>query len=208
MNLQQLSSHTVDLDLLPESPTVLDVGCRDFGFTLAILEHRPKARVIAMDPDPEMSLERLPVEAIFLRRALVGDIRQLSNYAGWSTGEGNILCDVAPHYAERTHWVMCVNLENLMIEHYPEAKHFDLVKLDCEGTEYEILEHWPGPVATQISVEFHDWTGPWKEYAASGYYERLWAGPLHDYEVVQHELSPVGPGQHMGHWDSLLRLRK
>jgi methyltransferase family protein len=83
--------------------------------------------------------------------------------------------------------------------------HWDLIKLDCEGSEFGILENWPGPVARQISVEFHDWTGPWAERAAGDYYERLFAGPLKDYEVVQHELSKQGEG--IGHWDSLLRLR-
>ncbi len=33
MNLVKLASHTVDIDLLPERPVVLDVGCRGFDVT-------------------------------------------------------------------------------------------------------------------------------------------------------------------------------
>src|SRR5690349_14204704 len=50
MNLIALASHTVDLDLLPECPMVLDVGCRDFDFTRALLALRPVTCMIALDP--------------------------------------------------------------------------------------------------------------------------------------------------------------
>ncbi len=209
MNLVKLASHTVDLDLLPERPVVLDVGCRGFDFTREVLALRRGALLFAMDPDP--LIKRPPDSEIdiatyyFLRMALVGDGRESANYAGWSTGEGNMLCEVSPHYAERSHDVPCTNIGNLM--EWQSIRHFDLVKLDCEESEFGILENWPGPIATQISVEFHDWTGPWETKAKNSptYYPALWAGPLRDYEVVQHELSKVGEGT--GHWDTLLRLK-
>lgn len=207
MNLVKLASHTVDLDALPESPTVLDVGCRGFDFAAAVLESRPWVTVIAMDPDPVIDAYMVKARSIhFVQEALVGDGRVDSLYAGWSTGEGNLLCDKAPWYAERTHTVPCANIREIMRR--TGIEHWDLVKLDCEGSEFGILENWPGPIASQISVEFHDWTGPWKEYVAGDYYERLWAGPLKDYEVLTHELSTVGPGPAWGHWDTVLRLRK
>ena len=39
------------------------------------------------------------------------------------------------------------------------ASHWDVVKLDCEGAEYDVLLDWPGPIAEQITVEFHEHTG-------------------------------------------------
>ncbi len=139
--------------------------------------------------------------------ALVGDGRQTANYAAWSTGEGNLLCDESPWYAERSHQVPCVDILTLANRLPILFPFFALVKLDCEESEFGILENWPGPIATQISVEFHDWTGPWETKAKNSptYYPNLWAGPLRDYEVVQHELSKVGEG--VGHWDTLLRLK-
>ena len=82
---------------------------------------------------------------------------------------------------------------------------YAVVKLDCEGSEFGILENWPHRMADQISVEFHDYLdrARWKDK----YFADLFAGPLKDYRVVQHELTPVGPGNTMGHWDSLLVLR-
>lgn len=207
MNLQKLASHTVDLDLLPERPVVLDVGCRGFDFTREVLALRQGAQMIAMDPDPLIDMPTTGnLGFIYSRYALIGGEQPTVNYAGWSTGEGNIVCETSPWYAERSHSVPAINIRKLTALF--QIRHWDLVKLDCEESEFGILENWPGPIATQISVEFHDWTGPWESKAKNSpdYYPKLWAGPLRDYEVVQHELSKVGEG--VGHWDTLLRLRK
>jgi FkbM family methyltransferase len=204
MKLASWASHTVDLDLLPpELPTVLDVGCRDFDFTEEAMGYRPSSFIVACDPSPEVaSQEGRRLVNIFEPMALVGKERNMAMLAMHSTGEGNFICDDPPWFAAAA-VVRCITLAALMDKH--GVKFWDLVKLDCEGSEFGILENWPGPVAQQISVEFHDWTGPWEEYVSGDYYERLFAGPLKDYEVVQHELSKQGEG--IGHWDSLLRLR-
>ncbi len=204
MNLIALASHSVDLDAIPERPVVLDVGCRGFDFTREILRHRPGARVVAMDPDPAMPAEP-PPGVTFLRVALVGDGRKASTYADYSTGEGNFLCDRVPHYA-RAHTVPCINIRALMAQ--LGIDYWDVVKLDCEESEFGILENWPGPIAGVLSVEFHDWTGPCKAKATEDYYRRLFAGPLRDYDVLSHELSTVGPGPAWGHWDSVFRLKR
>lgn len=212
MRLVKFASHSIDVDSLPELPTVLDVGCRGFDFTLEILHARPGGLVVAMDPDPQIGEPPnigAPPEVrhvLFVREALVGDARKTSNYAGWSTGEGNLLCDKAPHFAERQHTVACTNITDLMRR--LGISYWDVVKLDCEESEFGILENWPGPIAGQLSVEFHDWTGPCKEKATKEYYDALFSGPLRDYEVLSHELSTVGPGPAWGHWDTVLRLKK
>lgn len=204
MNLVALASHTVDLDILPDAPVVLDVGCRDFDFTQRILELRPSAQITALDPSPDI-VEIAWVlchNVEFHRLALVGKERNMALLAMHSSGEGNFICDDPPWFAEAAA-VKCITLPELMEKN--GVKFWDLVKLDCEGSEFGILENWPGPIAQQISIEFHDWTGPWEEYVVGYYYERLFAGPLKDYEIVQHELSRQGEG--VGHWDTLLRLR-
>lgn len=201
MNLVSLASHTVDLDLLPDAPIVLDVGCRDFDFTNAVRNIRRCARLVSLDASPDVAVIGTS-RVVFLQMALVGKERHMALLAMHSSGEGNFICDDPPWFAEAAA-VKCITLAQLMEK--CKIKFWDLVKLDCEGSEFGILENWPGPVARQISIEFHDWTGPWEGYVAGDYYERLFAGPLKDYEVVQHELSRQGEG--IGHWDTLLRLR-
>ena len=209
MNLVALASHTVDTDLLPEAPTVLDVGCRWFDFTVEIMAQRPAAKVIALDPAVDvaqyMETGKRPDAVKFLNVALVGSGHSLQWLAHFSTGEGDFLTpaprtmpgwDIQPTW----HEVECFTVSELML--MQAVKKFDLVKLDCEGSEFDVLERWPGPIATQISVEFHDWDKP--HYRSETYYDQLWR-KLPWYRVVQHKLSTQGTG--CGHWDTLLTLR-
>jgi hypothetical protein len=85
-----------------------------------------------------------------------------------------------------------------------------VVKLDCEGEEFSILENWPGPIATQISVEFHDFTGPRRALVDEGYYEnKLWPHLCQWYKVVKHDWVDLrGEPAYCGHWDSLLVLKQ
>ncbi len=50
-----------------------------------------------------------------------------------------------------------VDLEELMSRF--RLNRAALIKMDCEGAEGPILKSWPGPVADQVSVEFHDHLG-------------------------------------------------
>jgi FkbM family methyltransferase len=204
MNLQSLASHTIDIDLLPDEPTVLDVGCRWFDFTRGILAYRPKARIIALDPSSDVTWPPdLPLGQVsFAHVALIGGDDFSTNFAEGIAGDGggNFALQADSHGDYRIRRVLCMNLAKLMHSH--QVKHFDAIKLDAEGSEFGILENLPGPVATQISVEWHDWTGPWKQHgcgAAMAHMERL------GYRTIQHELSKQGTG--IGHWDSLFVLK-
>ena len=185
------------MSLLPDCPLVLDIGCRDFGFSNEILRHRPEASIIALDPDVEIkppannriafipkAFTHFPDDSLRWKRQ--GEASAIVTDGG----------EIVPN----------IGLKNLEFALYFHGKkRFDLVKLDCEGSEFGILENWPGPIAEQISVEFHDYANRarWND----GYFEMLFSGPLKDYRVIQHELLPIGPFDTMGHWDSLLILR-
>ena len=226
MNLSKIFGHTVDVDLLPEVPVVLDAGSRDFSFAKELRLHRPHAVVFAMDPDPSIAVnENFDTVELFdylaapdiplIRLALVGDNRNTCKYAAMENPEGRFLYEGSPdpyHYnyglrvTDPVVDVPCINISTLMSMDDVEVPFWDLVKLDIEGSEFQVLENWPGPIAHQISVEFHDW---WDQNRwSAAYYERLLAGPLKDYKFVQHELQGIGGNtREMGHWDSLLRLR-
>lgn len=198
-----LAGHTVDLNRLPDKAVVLDVGCRHFDFTSGILELRPGARVIALDPDPAIVAPHMD-GCTFLRFALVHDGRTRSRYASYSTGEGNMLTDAESYFDAKMFDVPCTNIERLMRRMHID--HWDLVKLDCEGSEFGILGNWPGPIADQISVEFHDYDKPMIRNEPSQYYELLLFKRLRafGYRVVQHEVTDISGREACGHWDTLL----
>lgn len=205
MNLHSLAGHTVDLKLLPANPTVLDVGCRWWDFADEILDARPDANLKCVDPARDVPgtwdqmMRNHSGNIWFGPVAIVGPAQpSRQRLAHFSTGEGDFLTNLGSYYDAEMYEVDCITIIDLM--RLTNVQHFDLVKLDCEGSEFDILENWPGPIATQISVEFHDWTGPRKGYD----YEALWK-KLPWYKVIQHGLSQQGTG--IGHWDSLLVLR-
>jgi FkbM family methyltransferase len=199
MKLVSLASHTVDLDLLPEAATVLDVGCRWFDFSDSVLTHRPHARIIGMDPARDVADLSGKLKG-FMPLALVGPGLRRQRFAHFSTGEGDFITTLERFHDAEMYEVECVGIHDVM--YACGVTHFDLVKLDCEGSEFGILENWSGPIATQISVEFHDWDKP--HYRSETYYDRLWK-QLPWYRIVQHEFSQQGTG--VGHWDTLLTLR-
>lgn len=195
--IEKLAGHSVDVSLLPDRPLVVDVGCRDFGFSNAILRHRPEAIIIALDPDAEIEPPR-DERIAFLPKALT---HLPDESLRWERrGEASSIV------TEGGELVPNIRLKDLDFAlHFHGKERFDVVKLDCEGSEFGILENWPGPIARQISVEFHDFTdrARWND----AYFEKVFSGPLKDYRIVQHDLQPIGPFDTMGHWDSLLILR-
>ncbi len=215
MDLRTLAEHTIDLDLLPERPIVFDVGCRWFSFARQIQSVRRDARVVCFDPDPLVAndIESKAFEfyqnGIVGRPALAGRAEQPPGTARlyrYLDGVSDFIDGLACEHYYRDHKIYSGDFINISVLTIEEAMrivgvtHLDAIKLDCECSEFSILEDWPGPIATQISVEFHDWAD--RKKWSGEYFDRLFAGPLKDYAVVQHE--EHGSYAHM---DSLLVLK-
>jgi FkbM family methyltransferase len=174
MQLKQLvGEHTIDVDLLPEEPLVLDVGCRYFNFCEEVLALRPKARVIALDPAPDVGPPSDP-RITFLRLALI----ETEHQAGWLKMDGIWSWTAIKPQQNHSNMIeiSIVNLREVMSRY---GSYFDLIKFDCEGSEYGTLENWPGPCAGQVNIEFHDLST--KEDV---YFDRLFAEKLPDYRVI------------------------
>jgi len=215
--------HTIDVDLLPDSPIVLDAGCRGFAFSKDILILRPKARVIALDPDSRIDNPQVPgIE--YWKVGLVAHQKRVSSYVSTtkSSGDGGANFLIEPgsgidgvitrpdcgwefsDYEMET--VATGNIQAIM--RIADVSHWDVVKLDIEGQEFPVLENWPGPIATQISVEFHDFTGPMRHRVDAGYYTTLMDHLGQWYRFARHEWMDLdGDPVHFGHWDSVLVLK-
>ncbi len=213
MNILTLAEHTIDEELLPERPIVFDVGCRWFSFAAEIRRIRPGARVVCFDPDPLVLNDVKAREFEFFQNGIVGT----SALVGSAPGSGR-LCRYLDGVGDFIEGLACehftkeyqgdVHGDSVMVSLLDIASamravgvdHLDVVKLDCECSEFSILSDWPGPIATQISVEFHDWAD--RSKWGDAYFDKIFAGPLKDYKIVQHEWH--GSYAHM---DSLLVLK-
>ncbi len=83
---------------------------------------------------------------------------------------------------------------------------WDVVKLDCEGAEYGVLLDWPGPIANQITVEFHEHTGANEKGIEM--YQRILRHLKQWYRVIQHETSQEHGIKTPNYWDSLFVLKE
>lgn len=201
-NLIVVSDHTI---IKPDRSgmLVLDVGSRNYGFALPMAEMG--CHVVAVEPDdsvpgPEHSRIHLSRIALVASKNI-----GFQDLVKWGSGEGNHLDCVKGHVPDGAtrQMVRCYSI--LQIMEMTEIDFWDIVKLDCEGSEYEILADWPGPIAGQITVEFHDFTGANPDGEKT--YDRIFSHLGQWYDVVQHEKTTRFVAKVDNYWDTLLVLK-
>ena len=200
--LEVITDHTLDVSLLDTDGCegwVLEAGCRDFTFARRLA--KKGLYVCALDPDPGVEMPEGAERIVFLNVAL-------ATYAG----EGALVMTkdpqarylAGPRGAPASLLSVTVRTVTVpMLLEKMRIQRFEAVKLDIEGTEYEILLGWPGPVSKQISVEFHEHVRP----RPPELYDEIFAHLGQWYEVVQHEKTT----RHFcapNYWDSLFVLKE
>jgi FkbM family methyltransferase len=152
---------------LPESPVVLDIGGNAGFFCLYVASMRPGAKIVSCEPipanftqlsrntsiNPSLDIAALPV-AVYGRtgriKLLVESENALTTAATVFSIDGRIPIEVP-----------CISLQDLLEKHGLDR--IDLLKLDCEGSEYSILYRCPEEYfgrIEQMAVEVHDGAEP------------------------------------------------
>ena len=184
---------TVRCDLLTPGGWVLDGGCMGWGFASDMASRG--MRVLAVDPAPRLAVPNL-LGLEFANVALVGKER---HRIGWVHQDEAECCYTSDDGGRQ---IPARTVPQLMAEY--EIGHFDVVKLNVEGAEYEILKHWPGPIAKQITVSFHELV-PGRNPEPKHYFELMLTHISQWYDVAQHERTLKG--SESNYWDSLFILR-
>lgn len=188
--IETISEHSVEV---PVAGPVLDAGCRSFAFSRAMALRG--LGVVALDPDPTVENPGIP-GVRYRREALLGAAR----------GPVAFFMDRDPQarrVASEGH-VTVTSTDMHALMRATGVQHWGVVKLDVEGCEYGILASWPGPIADQITIEFHEHISP----APQSTYDSILAHLGQWYDVVQHEKSYRHCIGTPNYWDSLFRLRK
>lgn len=196
LELELVDEHTIAPGLLTGG-WVLDVGCRNFRFSSAMVAKG--CQVVGLDPAPDVNDP--PPGVNFMRRALEHGGPDIVTMRWEDNGNGS---HVVPErtVGKRVFVAQVVRLVDLMGTFGIER--WDVIKLDCEGAEYEILKHWPGPIATQLTVEFHDFAER-RPKDLVGAHEQIWRQLDQWYYVHRHLLTEQWG--HMNYWDSLFILK-
>lgn len=205
MNLQLVEEHTIAL--FPKknnNGNVLDIGCRHFDFALAMNDLNYK--VCCVEADKEVVQSKFIDRVKFIHAAVVPESEnlQMKQLYAFSNGTANHLADVGGSKPKATRVQSIVGRSITNLSGLFEVDHWDIIKLDCEGSEYDVLLEWPGPIADQITVEFHEHTGANTkgEQVYTKVFERLekW------YTCIQHEKSVRHCLSTPNYWDSLFVL--
>lgn len=152
IDISIIAEHSVNIFGLKRTSKVLDLGCRNFSFANAILHYVDE--VFCVDPDPGVSTtdERFEV----LNVAICAE-SGYKDYVKFGNGTGNYIRDTEViGKGQSMQKVQCMTLE--AISNLFHVKKWELIKMDIEGSEYEVLMSLTQAPARQISVEFHQHT--------------------------------------------------
>ena len=149
----------------PRPQVVVDIGAGLGDFSIRVGRSLPDARVLAVEPSP--SSIALFAENLALNR--VANVEYAACAIGARRGELVLRTDGEPvmHTAvegERgteTVRVACVSLEEFFVLH--GVTRCDLLKIDCEGAEYDILLHASPETlgrVERIALEYHEGVTP------------------------------------------------
>lgn len=191
MNIKTLGEHSVDLHLLSRG-IAMDVGCRGFEFSKQMLYLG--CHVLAFDIEDMEA----PSGIIFIKAAVSNEVKQ-----GYYVDTK----DPQAKYLSNNGIPIRVTTLDVIYETGKDAApklDVDILKLDCEGSEYLILSD-PNfrPIPKQISVEFHMHC---HRALHEQYYDKCMENLLKWYEPVKHELTQAH-GSGLNYWDSLF-IRK
>lgn len=149
---------------------ILDIGAHKFFFSLYVRALNPKVSVFAFEPESENfaamkgNLKRNHVEGVVCKNlAVVG-----GSGAGGAYGSRTLYLSEDSHNhslitpgsetQNKTQIVQTTSLQQIFEKYHLEK--VSLVKMDCEGAEFEILENLPVGVAQKINVfyvEYHEY---------------------------------------------------
>lgn len=140
--------HSIDPSLITKGGWTLDAGCRGFLFArqLAVMG----SNVIALDPSDDV--HDPIVRGIKYHRAGLYGSCGMQRFVVEKSPNTNHIAERDPD-SNKSHMVWCASIEWLMEQNAIPI--FDAVKMDIEGAEYSVFKNWSGPVARQISVEWH-----------------------------------------------------
>lgn len=189
--LKKINNHTI---FYPLSGIVVDIGCSDWKFAKLAIKNGAE-KVIAFDADSR--IEKPKNNKIdFINKAVVGEKKE-RYFCEYSKVKCSCLKEyqtyLIPGECISIRKVDCITIKELS-EQYNNVF---LLKLDCEGSEMEILDNFPEAFAKYISIEFH--------LHISKHFCSLPNNFLKYYKIISHEMTCRD--SRLNYWDSFFERR-
>lgn len=154
---------------LPSNPVVIDIGANAGFFNILLLSKIKSARIFAYEPLPSNTHffdrvinenKALSGQVQLTQAAVTGTEKESIDLFMEDTADNQVVASVFEGFnkdnLKRTN-VPCISLSKIVSTH--QLKSIDLLKVDCEGSEYDILYNTPPAIvqlAKHIAIEVHD----------------------------------------------------
>lgn len=186
--IETIAEHSFIPSLLPyDGATVLDAGCRGFEFARALEPFRCKVWCIDADR----------LEGVRYDMVALSDF----NGTGYLVKSDDAQATRIQKQPATNYEIQCTTLKALSI--FYNVEFWDLIKLDIEGSEYEVIMSLDKAPAKQLSIEFHLHTAIYGQLEMTMMEDKLKAL---GYEAIQHEYTEqYGAGKN--YWNSLFVLK-
>jgi len=143
-----------------ENDTIIDIGFNYGLFSMVSLKNNPK-KIIAFEPNPKLVLN---YQKFFNHEKIELHQKAVSNKEGLVTfkenndpGMSTLLSDINTHNVNNTYEVELCNFYKFIQKN--NIDYIDYLKVDCEGSEYDIFESIPKKYLStkikKIALEFH-----------------------------------------------------
>ncbi|WP_460951376.1 FkbM family methyltransferase [Spirosoma daeguense] len=154
---------------LPDSPVILDIGANAGFFPIQLLSKIQKATIYAYEPVPanvaafQETVDknpRLAQNIQIFQMAVTGKPLEKLELFMESAGKNQVVASVFSNFHENNTEkinVPCIRLTDIIQTN--KLKTINLLKLDCEGSEYDIIYNTAPELIRQIDkiiVEVHD----------------------------------------------------
>ena len=157
-----IEGHTFNVDLLSADSLILDIGGKKGAFSQDMLSHN--CSVVCYEPDVSAfnyikNYIRSPKFSV-INKAVCGHDGNRTFYCAGPINGGNSLFPGADEFERcKGEATTCV-VEGISFDHVLQPfSCVELVKIDCEGAEFEIIHESSAETfkkINQISIEFHD----------------------------------------------------
>lgn len=148
--IEVIAEHSVETSLLPEKANILDAGCRGFEFANHFILNGHNVYTI----DPDHSVVCLSEKHFkFALSDHDGDSYLYKNHDPQATS-------IIKNPLSMQHTAGVVECRTIVsFSMLVKIPFWDLIKLDIEGSEYEVIMSMDKAYAKQLSLEFHLHTG-------------------------------------------------
>jgi FkbM family methyltransferase len=161
-----LCEHTLRADLLPDNPTVLDLGACKGQFLAEFTAKFPHfQKYVAVEPNPYLVAHLRctfagPRVEILERAVTRNDSREVTFFIDpQNDSTSSLVLRDYNGYSWLTRNVLGIPLRELI----GNCGRVDLLKMDIEGQEWDLLPEWDAELSdavSQLTVEFHDFIDP------------------------------------------------